>query len=174
MENLHVLHIDVHLGGHQHAYTNLHHSYHCVQLLLSGDPSDIWHELPPCPRLWPYAKRWRRRRRRVFYITAHAKSGPLMAAVSCAWDSFVCVIIIQMWFCRLGLITSHTFSLSLSLSIEISFVKAASSKVLVMQILTCRFGLVAINWNQQIDGPNSCSLRTWCIFRDTIGSCQLA
>lgn len=48
------------------------------------------------------------------------------------------------------------------------------SRVLVMQILTCRFGLVAINWNQQIDGPNSSSLRTWCIFSASIGSCQRA
>lgn len=29
----------------------------------------------------------------------------------------------------------------------------------------CSFGLLAINWNQKINGLNSCSLRSWCICR---------
>lgn len=29
----------------------------------------------------------------------------------------------------------------------------------------CSFGLLAINWNQKINGLNSCSLHSWCICR---------
>lgn len=52
------------------------------------------------------------------------------------------------------------------------FFGALSCRVLVMQILTCSFGLLAINWNQQIDGSNSCSLATWYISRANIRTCQ--
>lgn len=41
-----------------------------------------------------------------------------------------------------------------------------------MQILTRGFGLLAINGNQQINGPNSCSLATRCISRANIITCQ--
>lgn len=44
--------------------------------------------------------------------------------------------------------------------------------LLVMLTLTCGFGLLAISWNQQINGPNSCSLAAGCIFRANIITCQ--
>lgn len=82
-----------------------------------------------------------------------------MSYVSCVRDSFVCVcdphsdLNLSLICARngphdatsLSPSLSLFLSLSLPLRIEISFVKAASSSVLVMQILTCRFGLVAIN-----------------------------
>lgn len=93
------------------------------------------------------------------------------------------VVIIQVFLCLLPfsyladlhlsalVIISSLFLLSLLL-IEISFLSVWSCRPLVMQILTCSFALLAINWNQQIDWPNSCSLATWCISRATIRTCQ--
>lgn len=106
----------------------------------------------------------------------------------------VCCLIINKFTQRMLLIYFshyphfHAFSLSVCLFISLIlsffsvllthrvlsffFFGALSCRVLVMQILTCSFGLLAINWNQQIDGSNSCSLATWYISRANIRTCQ--